>query len=75
MTGDLLASSCSFVTLDIKESLILPITDRIKEKQGELAIRAILEADALMRSINLEAEVTSSPQFQMLEPGKDIFVI
>lgn len=56
-----LASSCSFVTSDIKEFLIWLVTDRIKAGQSECGIQSILEADALIYPINLEVERTGCP--------------
>lgn len=61
--GFLLASSCSFVTLDIKEFLIRLLTDRIRADWSDRGIQSELEADALICSVNLEVEVTGCAFF------------
>lgn len=52
--GDFLsASSCSFVTLDIKELLIWRLTDRIRAERRGRGIGGEWEADALISSVKL----------------------
>lgn len=76
----MLASSCSFVTLDIKEFLIRLLTDRIRADWSDRGIQSEWEADALICSVNLEVEVTGCALFffffATVQPEKkaDIFI-